>query len=315
MTLRCLRRLMCAILNLLLFCASLISWAQSSPIDAIQGVGICDVLKDPARFDGQLIRFRGTLNLEFEGDTVDHESCGLAFLHTGMWWQFGGDPIFVPPADVRRMQALITPVVKDAAFDEFHAKALARRARKPDGEVCSSRRQCAYYNVTATFSGRFFAGRASAGRVQPGGYGHMGCCHLFVIEQVADVVAERTLVPDDAQRFSCTSTAWQDDYQDPPYTLDATAPDRISVRQNANRDFLAEQIRMRHEATLAESVKSSPLGEFSGLTGTFAWSSPDLLTTYSVMFPQDRQPRKQKNTQSTTPIIVSIAKERCEPAS
>src|SRR4029077_12410101 len=69
-------------------------------------------------------------------------------------------------------------IQKDEPFKRLYALIAAREADRPA------------YSVTATLSGVFFAGykfRLPNGQVQYRGYGHLGCCSLFVITRVVSV--------------------------------------------------------------------------------------------------------------------------------
>jgi hypothetical protein len=95
---------------------------------------------------------------------------------------------------------------RDASLDLFRERLSAVRIEKPGGDACYDR-QCYLYNVSATITGTFLA--ASKGS-KIGGYGHLGCCHLLVIQGVDEVEAERTAVPAGG-RFQCMQESWNVD--------------------------------------------------------------------------------------------------------
>ena len=69
-------------------------------------------------------------------------------------------------------------IKKDDNFRRLYALIAARHRDKP------------VYSVTATLTGTFLAGeerKLANGQSDFGGYGHLGCCSLFVITQVSDV--------------------------------------------------------------------------------------------------------------------------------
>lgn len=105
--------------------ASIIASGQLTPVDTVRDVDVCAVLKDPGSFDGQTIRLRGRLTFEFESHVVDDGSCTLPLLHTAIWWHFGGDRML--PSEARRTRGLITPVLRDTAFEEFMDRTSARQ--------------------------------------------------------------------------------------------------------------------------------------------------------------------------------------------
>ena len=138
----------------------------------------------------------------------------------------------------------------------------------------------------------------------------MGCGHLFVIEQVSEVEARRTSVPDEQRKFSCTRASWQSEYSA------ATVPN-LDARLASNKQFLIDQVRAHGDDSLIESMEPESPWHFLGLTGYLALSSPDLLTTYTAQFPQSPHPKKATKHQSAAPavpIVMNVSRERCEPA-
>jgi hypothetical protein len=87
----------------------------------------------------------------------------------------------VPGTDVR-FRGKKYALVKDDEFQTFHKFITTREKRK------------SIYQVTATLEGTFFTGRTEKdprGRLALPGYGHMGCCHLFIIHRVSEVSAQK----------------------------------------------------------------------------------------------------------------------------
>lgn len=271
---------------------------------------VCDLVKTPSKFDGQTVRFRGSLIFEFEGDVVDLAACnlpsGITSAYRGIAWQYGGDRIAAPAKLATRIEQLTSPILRDAQLEDFQSHARAFRARRPDGEQCHSYRECRYYDLVATFTGKFFAGWMQPGRTNVGGYGSRGCCHLFVIEEVSDVAASRTSVPDGNRKFACTSDSWQSDY---PVASLSTAQDRVA----ANREFMADQIRTHGDENLVDVLRYNWYS--LGLDGRLVFSSPDLLTTYTAQFPQvPRSERARHRTEAArAPITMNVSRERCQP--
>ena len=303
------RILRCSLL-LLLMATPRFACSQAQPNASPREVEVCQLLSDPNAFDGQMVRLRGRLEFEFEGHDVNDLACVQPILHTGIWWSYGGEPYLAREPELKNVQGLISPVLKDAQFEEFDVRARAARRTKPDGETCHSRQECAYYDVVATYTGRFFAGKMRPGRTLAGGFGHMGCCHLFVIEQISDVEARRTSVPGDDQQFSCTTTTWQSESQE------RTVPN-LDARLAANKQFLIGQARAHGDEALIESMESDSPWRFLGLTGSLAWSSSDLLTTYTVQFPQLPHSKKAKQHDPVAlaaPIVMNVSREHCDPA-
>ena len=271
--------------------------AQTTIDNSIHDVDVCELLKDPDSFDSRIVRFRGQLNFAFEGHHVHDDPCGLPILHRGIWWDYGGESLAALAQDEQRIRAMTSPIQRDAQFELFEARTHDRRKLRPDGDPCDSSRECAHYEVVATFTGRFLARR--------GGYGHMGCCHLFVIEQISNVEPTRTLVPDDEAKFACNHEEWQSEYVFQTPGLDA--------RLTANKRFLTDQMRAHGDDSLIEAMDKQ-LSPFAGMTGVLKWSSPDLMKTYKVRFPE-RSSRKKGKKQPTSgplpPVAVEVSREQC----
>jgi hypothetical protein len=156
-------------------------WAQQTPVD----VSVCDLAKHPKLLDRKIVRVRGLLSVHFEDFTLVVKDCDS---EQGIWLAFGGDvPGIVastandnfrrPGVDIQ-VDGVSYGIKKDENFRRLYALIAARHGDEPT------------YRVTATLTGAFFAGEESKlpnGRTTFGGYGHLGCCVLFVITQVSDV--------------------------------------------------------------------------------------------------------------------------------
>ena len=170
-------------------------------------VNLCDLLRNPNPYDGQRIRVRGEANRDFQDFSLHGQSCGSQVAHR-VWLQYGDDKTNAgEEMEHRFIQA--EPLVKDAGYTAFAESLSQQRLLQPDLRACGGS-QCHYYRVTASFTGRFFAG------IEPGrgrgvktftGFGYQGCCHLLVIEQVSDVRTERTQTPVGGQ-YQCSTETW-----------------------------------------------------------------------------------------------------------
>jgi hypothetical protein len=150
-----------------------------------QTVSVCNLLKDPKVFSGKKILIRGTIISEFEVFTIDDHSCGRSE-GPGIWLMFGGDvdcptpstwnDVYRPKGKNVKFDGVEYALVKDESFRKFY-KAITMRKNKKS-----------IYEVTATLEGTFFAG--DTGNTLPG-YGHLGCCHLFIIHQIGKVDARK----------------------------------------------------------------------------------------------------------------------------
>jgi hypothetical protein len=155
--------------------------AQQMPVD----VSACELAKQPKSFDGKIIRVRSELNVFFEDFSLGYKDCGADH---GIWLAFGGDVPGVVASTVNddlrkpgvdlRVNGVAYEVKKDENFRKLYALIAARRGDKPE------------YRVTATLTGAFLAGvegKRPNGNTYFSGYGHLGCCSLLIITQVAAV--------------------------------------------------------------------------------------------------------------------------------
>ena len=217
------------------FFLALIAWfSPAAPAAIAQApapalpVTACELGRNPLQFEGKLVQVRGIVERGFEHFTVrdsgvhfEPSNCGAA-----IWLEPGGDGQGPRPyAVIHRgwldsqahddwmAQARVDSVklVKDRQYREMEDRLSAYRWREPDGTLCAGLKLCSLYKVTATITGRFFPAhetiRADSVRYMQG-YGHMGCCHLLVIQQVSELVAERTPVPEGGE-YSCSTQSWR----------------------------------------------------------------------------------------------------------
>jgi hypothetical protein len=165
----------------LLFLVATTVRAQQMPVE----VSVCELAKQPKSFDGKIIRVRSALNVFFEDFSLGYEDCGT---DQGIWLAFGGDVPGVVDSTVNdnlrkpgvdlRVNEVAYEVKKDENFRKLYALIAARRGDKPE------------YRVTATLTGAFLAGvegKRPNGNTYFSGYGHLGCCSLLIITQVAEV--------------------------------------------------------------------------------------------------------------------------------
>jgi hypothetical protein len=174
----------CGFLLLILFSFSLPSAARTTA----PAPSLCEVLRSPEKFDKQTIQLRGNVYLAFEDFSFASKECPNQY--PGIWLAFGGDvatptmstanDTVRPAGTVHTFDGIPVPLVKDDNFDQLFALISARHGSDP------------LYNVSATLTGVFFAGRVqSSNNGRPGrpGWGHMGCCFLFVVSRVDAVDA------------------------------------------------------------------------------------------------------------------------------
>ncbi len=149
----------------------------------------CELAAHPRTFDGKMIRVRSMVNVHFEDFTLGLGKCES---EQGIWLAFGGDvpgivvsmanDNFRKPGKDIEIEGVSYGIKKDDNFRKFYALIAARHGEKAD------------YRVTATLTGKFFAGEESktAKGVTYGGYGHLGCCTLLLITAVSDVTSVPT---------------------------------------------------------------------------------------------------------------------------
>lgn len=150
-----------------------------------EAVDICRLQADPAAYNRKLIEVSGLVLHAFEQFSLSDSKC---LGESGIWLDYGGpvnsETVFCcgPRAGAPRGGTLVVegvtlPLVDDALFHRFDD-----RIRK--GSVSTD------VKFLATLRGHFFAGEKQqkpGGREYWGGYGHLGCCSLLVIEQVVAV--------------------------------------------------------------------------------------------------------------------------------
>jgi len=143
-------------------------------------VSICQLLKDPGKYNQKLVKVTAFFSLGFEDSGVYDLQCDSRF---GIWYDFGGTSSTgtmyccgVVPSRTRPEQITVEnisiPLIADENFQTLD------RLLRDKGLV------------RANVIGRFFSGERSTapnGRDFWGGYGHMGCCSLFMIQQVVNV--------------------------------------------------------------------------------------------------------------------------------
>jgi hypothetical protein len=146
-------------------------------------VSMCALQADPAAYNHKVIEIRGVVSHGFEDFTLSDPRCER---RSGIWLEYGGrvnsETVYccgvksgTPRATALVVEGIATRLIDDALFRRFDARVRTR------GDV----------SFRAHLIGRFFAGlkqHTPKGDFW-GGYGHLGCCSLLVIEQVLGVDA------------------------------------------------------------------------------------------------------------------------------
>ena len=144
-------------------------------------VGVCALQSEPAAYNHKLIEMRGVVSHGFEDFTLSDPRCKP---RSGIWLEYGGrvnsETVYCCGVKAPRDAALVvegiaTRLIDDALFRRFDAQVRTR------GDV----------SFRAQVIGRFFAGlkQHTPNGDFWGGYGHLGCCSLLVIQQVLAVDA------------------------------------------------------------------------------------------------------------------------------
>jgi hypothetical protein len=272
-------------------------------------VAFCDLVSNPQAFDGQWIQVHGRISLAFEDFTLFEQACDKP-LTRSVWLEYGGDeetPTKFCCGDHTRpkgkditVRGQTMPLVRDAAMENFIQKVRDRRSRQANGQPCEGS-LCNLYRVSAMLTGLFLAAPEDPkGGLK--GYGHMGCCHLFVIYRVSNVVAERTPVPLDSASFTCTAQTWQAEMQEGAELRDP----RVTGQR-----FLAQQMRRHGDGDLVEIMRNT-ISRDAGLNGTLNWTSPDLQTIYSASL-LTRNSKRAPATKRHPPLIMTVTRQHCVP--
>ena len=141
---------------------------------------VCELAASPDKYDGKIVRVEAYISQEFEDSTLHDPQCPEEALinshHTNatephIWAEFAGHVGYWHVTG-------FAPLVGDEQLEKLHG-ALEERAHK-------------HQMTSADMIGTFYAGKPVKinGHVTSmRGFGHMGCCSLFVISQVESVHA------------------------------------------------------------------------------------------------------------------------------
>ena len=211
---------------------------------------VCQLQSAPENYQHKLVEVTGFVSRGFEDSLLFDSQCPKG---EPVWVDYGGTAgtgvircCAVVPTRRREVAVSIDgiaiPLVEDAAFREFD-----RLLQIPPDRV-----------VHARLIGRFFASstRRTAAGEEHVGYGHIGCCSLFVIQQVLSVGAQGRKDLD--YRTSVDQPDWRN-YRD----LMPTAPEPTLVgwQQTAERpggDWRFDQPRRVVSEVLAKRLNLHP---------------------------------------------------------
>ncbi|WP_158788088.1 hypothetical protein [Granulicella sp. L46] len=155
-------------------------------------VSLCEIKTHPEKYLEKLVEFTAVASHGFEDSMVEDSQCPWPDSGPGVWMEYGGsrstDTMYCcgfSPKPTRDKPLVVNGIplglIEDGKFQEFDAR-LHPKHPKP---------QRASDTVKATLRGRVFGRYEGIAGTQQSpawrGYGHMGCCMLFVVTQVLSV--------------------------------------------------------------------------------------------------------------------------------
>lgn len=175
-------RVKTTLLALLLCCCLLAQAHAGNRREVPQTISYCDLARDPLSYNGELILITAFISYGFENFTIADPDCEKLPIQFSVWVTYGGEvnsgAIYCCPGeagDRTRSQTVgidgvEIPLKRDAVFERFR-------------QLLENERDTV---VRVTVIGRFFARkkRGSGEQAAYTGFGHLGCCSLFVIQQV-----------------------------------------------------------------------------------------------------------------------------------
>jgi hypothetical protein len=189
---------------LLAFGCGLHAQAAAPPTGPID-VAVCDVVKNPASFDGKMVRIKGTVVAGFDEFVIkDATDPNCTFQVNGIWLSYpqGSKAKSGPVAIVTAQPAhnfagtlktpTRTPVTLDKSKEFKQFDSLLAQSHQKGADMCLG---CARYEVTATLVGRLdgvadtAVKRDASGKIVGlGGFGNMNAYPArLVLESVSDV--------------------------------------------------------------------------------------------------------------------------------
>lgn len=295
-------------------------------------VSACSLIKDPLTYHHKLVRVSSRISFGFEDFTLAAGECHSKEKHDAVWLEFGGDvdsqTVYCcgdhsRPKNVDiQLDGYSLPLRRDIHLEEFLRLLKAERLTTPSGGPCYD---CFYFHVSATVTGRFFAGgwtlQKSGSDSSHVGYGHLGCCSLLVIAGVSEVSAERTPIPAESH-YSCQKRMWR-------RPLNSAATDSALAQKTEMSD---EKWRFEDFHRVATETIQRLAAEWGGGVPTTTpvvildvsrriprargtWASEDYLLTYAIevrkleeLAPKTKGPARQ------IWVSFTVSQEVCAPA-
>ena len=314
-------------LGLLKILIAIMSYSTLFGQEAVQTTP-CELAADPAAYDRKFVTVRSPVLIEFEGSGFD-VNCKNGDSN-GIWITFGGDvemPIVYCCGDHTRkkgvtvsVEGIEVPLRKDDEFKRFFRLLTAERKTAPTGVPCFY--DCYQNRVTATLTGQFFAGEArnrpSDGKVSYWGYGHMGCCSLFVIQRVSEVDSEPTGIPI-GDNFDCQHQTLQLPIDHSVIIAKQKAVLNRMVDQpvieEVGEKLIRERMRNKHHQFEVGDNSTDYEGKFEHeKKSTYMWLAKDKLTSYSVAFERfDWLSRYASKIEDRIWTAVKVERSECKP--
>lgn len=147
-----------------------------------RAVTYCDLTKNPAAYNHQTLRLTAFVTHGFEEFMLAEPDCALPPQYSGIWVTYGGavktNTAYCCPGEsgdqtrssTLSVEGITLPLIDDSVFQSFTSLLIKERDT----------------TLRARLVGTFFSGekRLVKGVDSWSGFGHMGCCSLFVIQQV-----------------------------------------------------------------------------------------------------------------------------------
>lgn len=228
-----------------LLCIPAASIAAQSATETPTKVTVCDLLGHRKEWNHKLVQVSGFASHGFEDSDFSDPTCDSRY--GGLWMEYGGTLRAGTMSTVSnwdrtasqpmKIEGIPIPLTDDAMFHRF------------DDFLHS---QPPAMTVHATVVARFFAGKLEdyPNGKQWGGYGHLGCCSLFVIEKVLEVDDHRrpdldySDTPEQPHADSYTDLVFAD-------TLAANLRDLHSAEDGTRAYAFTDEERVAREAIAA----------------------------------------------------------------
>jgi len=146
-------------------------------------ITFCELSKKPATYNHKLVRLTAFVSFAFEDFSLSDPSCNRSKEDVSIWLTYGGrsesGAVYCCPGEGSKekrrqdvsVEGITIPLIPDKNFTDLR-------------NLLTSEHNT---TVRASLVGRFFSGNVDQGQRKMPGYGHMGCCSLFVIQQVKSV--------------------------------------------------------------------------------------------------------------------------------